>query len=296
MESPLKAIGFTQVNEKEMMEDILEELLSNPTKQEAIQLSAKQILAEYMKEIAENTYVMARVCVNKSSKEPKIQVFSCDAYVEANTALDVEDVEVEGFDDGDGGDQSYYVVCEERQTAMQIVFWLQNVVEYLEARKKNLTCSQVNIVGIASEGTIVLPIEKDEEEEQMEKEEREKLRLILQQMKNGDEEAKEILEKEEKELDDQLKERLREEDFLSVMSGYFIPETIDEATYAVLGEILEIKERINNQTDEKMYIFSLDVNDLNLEVVISQRELIGMPSVGMRFMGTCWIQGKVIMS
>ena len=33
MESPLKAIGFTQVNEKEMMEDILEELLSNPTKQ-----------------------------------------------------------------------------------------------------------------------------------------------------------------------------------------------------------------------------------------------------------------------
>ena len=269
MESPLKAIGFTQVNEKEMMEDILEELLSNPTKQEAIQLSAKQILAEYMKEIAENTYVMARVCVNKSSKEPKIQVFSCDAYVEANTALDVEDVEVEGFDDGDGGDQSYYVVCEERQTAMQIVFWLQNVVEYLEARKKNLTCSQVNIVGIASEGTIVLPIEKDEEEEQMEKEEREKLRL---------------------------KERLREEDFLSVMSGYFIPETIDEATYAVLGEILEIKERINNQTDEKMYIFSLDVNDLNLEVVISQRELIGMPSVGMRFMGTCWIQGKVIMS
>ena len=43
--------------------------------------------------------------------------------------------------------------------------------------------------------------------------------LLIHKMKNGDEEAKEILEKEEKELDDQLKERLREEDFLSVM-GY----------------------------------------------------------------------------
>lgn len=295
MESPLKAIGFSKLDEQEMMEDILEELLSNPTKQKAIQLSSKKILAEYLKEVAENTYVMARVCVNKSSKEPKIQVFSCDAYVESHTNMEVEDVEVEEFDDIDG-DQSYYVVCEEKETSMQIVFWLQNVVEYLESRKKHLTCSEVNIVGIASEGTIILPIEKDEEEEQIEKEEREKLRLILQQMKDGDEQAKEILEKEEKELDDQLKERLREEDFLSVMSGYFIPETIDEATYAVLGEIVEIDERINSQTDEKMYTFTLDVNDLNLEVVISQKELIGMPSVGMRFMGTCWVQGKVIMS
>ena len=296
MESPLKAIGFTNVDEKEVMEDILEELLSNPTKQKAIKLSAKKILAEYIKEIAENTYVMARVCVNKSSKDPSLQVFSCDAYVEANHTLEVEDVEVEGFDEVEGTDQSYYVVCEEKETAMQIVFWLQNVVEYLEGCKKNLTCSQVNIVGIASEGTIVLPIEKDEEDELIEKEEREKMRLILQQMKNGDEEAKRILEQEEKDLDDQLKERLREEDFLSVMSGYFIPETLDEATYAVLGEILEIKERINRQTDEKMYIFLLDVNDMNLEVVISQRELIGMPSVGMRFMGTCWIQGNIMMS
>ena len=296
MESPLKAIGFTNVDEKEVMEDILEELLSNPTKQKAIKLSAQKILAEYIKEIAENTYVMARVCVNKSSKDPSLQVFSCDAYVEANHTLEVEDVEVEGFDEVEGTDQSYYVVCEEKETAMQIVFWLQNVVEYLEGCKKNLTCSQVNIVGIASEGTIVLPIEKDEEDELIEKEEREKMRLILQQMKNGDEEAKRILEQEEKDLDDQLKERLREEDFLSVMSGYFIPETLDEATYAVLGEILEIKERINRQTDEKMYIFLLDVNDMNLEVVISQRELIGMPSVGMRFMGTCWIQGNIMMS
>lgn len=296
MESPLKAIGFRNVNEQEVLEDILEELLSNPTKQKAIQLSTDKILAEYIKEVAGNTYVVARVCLNKSSKNPNIQVLSCEAYVEASHTLEVEDVEVEGFDEVEGTDQSYYVVCEEKETAMQIVFWLQNVVEYLEGCKKNLTCSQVNVVGIASEGTIVLPIEKDEEDELIEKEEREKMRLILQQMKNGDEEAKRILEQEEKDLDDQLKERLREEDFLSVMSGYFIPETLDEATYAVLGEILEIKERVNQQTDEKMFVFSLNVNDMILEVVISQRELIGMPSVGMRFMGTCWMQGKVVMS
>lgn len=294
MESPLKTIGFSKLDEQDMMEDILEELLSNPTRQKAIQISSKKILAEYLKQVAENTYVMARVCVNKSKEEPKVQVFDCDAYVEAYKNMDVEEVEIEEIEDIEG-DNNYYVVCEEKETSMQIIFWLQNVVEYLEARKKDLVCDQINIVGLASEGTIVLPIEKDEEEEQVEKEEREKLRLILQQMKEGDEEAKEILEKEEKELDEQLKERLREEDFLSIMSGYFIPVTLEEATYAVLGEITEIKERINTQTNEVMYVFTLDVNDLALEVVISKQELVGMPSVGMRFMGTCWVQGSVIL-
>lgn len=293
MESPLKAIGFPKIDEKEVMEDILEELLSNPTKQRAIPINSKKILAEYLKEIAENTYVMARVCVNKSQKEPNVQVFDCDAYVEAYQNMYVEEVEIEGMEDIEG-DNQFYVICEEKESSMQLIFWLQNVVEYLEARKKHVIFDQVNIVGLASEGTIVLPIEKDEEEEQMEKEERDKLRLILQKMKDGDEEAKEILEQEERELDNQLKERLKEEDFLTVMSGYFIPVTIEDAHYAVLGEIVDIKERKNIQTDEEMYVFTLNVNDLNFEVVISKRELIGMPSIGMRFMGTCWLQGKLI--
>ena len=114
-------------------------------------------------------------------------------------------------------------------------------------------------------------------------------------MKEGDEEARSLLEKEEKELDLLLKERLREEDFLTVMSGYFMPATVEDSVYAILGEILAIKERKNKITDEEMYVLTLDVNDLILEVVIHKDELIGMPSVGMRFMGTCWIQGQVIM-
>ncbi len=141
-----------------------------------------------------------------------------------------------------------------------------------------------------------MPIEQDEEDEQLEKEEREKIRDIIQLMKDGDEEAKQRLEAEEKELDQQLKERLYQEDFLTIMSRYFIPVTLQDAVYAVLGEIVDIKERENSKTNELMYDFTLNVNDVLMDVVISKKQLVGMPSIGMRFMGTCWLQGKVIMS
>lgn len=293
MESPLKTIGFSQLDEEYTLEEILSEILEEPTKQYAIQLDKKKALAEYIKQVSENTYIMVRVAVEKQGKEevPKLDVYDCEPYIIAKNRMSVTDVEIECIDDI----SAYYVICEEVETSMQLIFWLQNVVEYLEKRKKGLTCQAINIVALATEGTIVLPVEKDQEEEAFQKEERDKLRAILQKMKDGDEEAKEILEQEEKELDNQLKERLREEDFLTIMSGYFIPVTLEDAIYAVLGEILSIEIRINEKTKEEMYVFTLNVNDMSLEVVINKDELVGMPSIGMRFMGTCWLQGQVVM-
>lgn len=291
MESPLKAIGFSKLDDEYTLEELLSDVLLQPGKQEAMEVDEKHLLAEYLKEVAQNTYVMARVSVNRSTKTPKLDVYDCEPFVEADNDMKVMDVEIECVDDT----SSHYVICEEEETGMQLIFWLQNVVEYLEEEKKGKECTYVNVAALALEGTIVLPIEKDEEEESFEREERDKLRIMIQKMKEGDQEAKEILEQEEKELDQQLKDRLKEEDFLSIMSGYFIPVTLEEATYAILGDILEIKERVNEVTKEEMYVFTLNVNDLPMDIVIHKDTLIGMPSIGMRFMGTCWLQGKVIM-
>lgn len=291
MESPIKVIGFSALDDKYSVDEIVTEILDNPTSQAAMKIDSNRILAEYIKEFAPDTYIMTRVAVDKTKEKPNIEVLQCEAYVQASHNLDIQSVDIERIDE----EEDYYVICEEKNTAMQIIFWLQNVIEYLEAVKKNKTCKQVNIAALAVEGTIILPVEKDEEDEVLEKEEREKLKNILQQMKEGDEEARQLLEEEEKELDKQLKQRLREEDFLTIMSGYFIPTTLEDAVYAVLGEITAISKRKNTKTKENLYVFTLSVNDMPLEVVINSKTLVGMPSIGMRFMGTCWVQGRVIM-
>lgn len=291
MESPIKVIGFSALNDEYNVDDIVTEILDNPTSQAAIKMNSNRILAEYIKEFAEGTYIMVRVLVDKTKNKPNIEVLQCEPYVEATHNLEVQGVDIERVDD----DEDYYVICEDKKTSMQVIFWLQNAIEYLEAEKQNKICTEVNIAALATEGTIILPVEKDEEDEIFEKEEREKLRNILQQMKDGDEEARLLLEQEEKELDKQLKERLRQEDFLTIMSGYFIPTTLEDAVYAVLGEIKAISKKRNEKTNEEFYVFTLNVNDMPLEVLINCDTLIGMPSVGMRFMGTCWVQGRVIM-
>lgn len=289
MESPIAAVGFSEVDKKYKLEEIVSGILDKPTKQTASRRPNKDILAEYMTQFAKDMYVMVRVVLKGKGKDAQIEVEQCEPYLVSTKSIDVVDLTVESVED----EYNYYVICEEKDTGMQFIFWLQNVVEYIELEDDVPQVGKVNIAGLAMEGTIILPIEKDEDDAAVEKEERDKIKVMLQRAREGDEEAREQLEREEKELDEQLKERMMEEDFLSIMSGYFVPTTLVDATYAVLGDIQSIQERKNEKTGEEMYLFTLNVNDMPLEIAINKVNLVGQPSVGMRFMGTCWLQGTI---
>lgn len=167
MESPIKVIGFSALDDKYSVDEIVTEILDNPTSQAAMKIDSNRILAEYIKEFAPDTYIMTRVAVDKTKEKPNIEVLQCEAYVQASHNLDIQSVDIERIDD----EEDYYVICEEKNTSMQIIFWLQNVIEYLEAVKKHKKCQQINIAALALEGTIILPVEKDEEDEVIEKEE-----------------------------------------------------------------------------------------------------------------------------
>lgn len=292
MESPITAIGFSDIDKKYTIEEIVGEILEKPTNQQASRKNGKDIVAEYIKEFGKDMYVVTRIVMRTENDETKIEVEQCEPYLDSRYTINVQELSVEEIDD----EYNYYVICEEKETGIQFIFWLQNVIEYIEAEEHRQNFNQVKIAALAMEGTIILPIEKDEEDEEIEKEEKEKIKVMLQKAREGDEEARAQLEEEEKEMDDQLKERMYQEDFLSIMSGYFVPTTLVDANYAILGEIKEMTTRKNEKTGEETYLFTLDVNDMPLEVMINKKQLIGHPSVGMRFMGTCWLQGTIVVN
>lgn len=296
MESPITAIGFSEIDKKYTIEEIVGEILDKPTKQQASRNKSKDIIAEYVKEFGKDTYVMVRIVVRPekdkkdTNEETTIEVEQCEPYLDTRYTLNVEELSVEEIDD----EYNYYAICEESETGIQFIFWLQNVIEYTEALAMGQSFNKVKIAALAMEGTIVLPVEQDEEDAAAQKEEKEKIKVMLQKVREGDEKAKAQLEEEEQEMDELLKERIFEEDFLSIMSGYFIPTTLVDANYAILGEIKTIDTRKNSKTGEEMYLFTLDVNDMPLEVMINKKQLVGYPTVGMRFMGTCWLQGTIV--
>ncbi len=293
MSSRMKAIGFSTIKGKQSWDDLVADVLSEPSRTFMRKYDEDKVLMEYYKEYSDHVYLLVRVALGEGANEkpkPKIYIEECEPYVEAKYDLEIQDLDIEETED----EFVFYAVCEDVGTGMQIVFWLQNVIEYLDAMEfDDIDYNGINIVGLGSEGTIVLPIEKGEDDEEYENTEREYLRAILQRAKAGDREAIDMLETEEEQLDEQLKERLRREDFLTVMDGYFLPATNIEATYAVLGTIKEFEMRQNSKTNEKMYWMYVDVNGMLIEIIINKQDLVGEPFIGMRFMGTCWIQGTV---
>lgn len=291
MDSPMIAMGFSEIEKKYTIEQLVGEILDKPTKQQASRKGSKDVVAEYIKSFGQDMYMAVRIVVKAGNDESKIEVEQCEPFLDTQYVIDVEELSVEEIEN----EYNYYVICEEKETGIQFIFWLQNVIEYIEAQKSAECFKQVKIAALAMEGTIVLPIEKNEEDEVEEKQEREKIKVMLQKARSGDEEAKTKLEEEEKEMDEQLKERMYHEDFLSIMSGYFVPTTLVDANYAILGEIREITTRTNEKTGEEVYLFTLNVNDMPLDVMINKNKLVGVPSVGMRFMGTCWLQGTIVM-
>ena len=57
----------------------------------------------------------------------------------------------------------YFAVSEEEQSGVEIVFQLQNIIEYLEIKDdKEVFIEGIKVVGLASKGTIILPVEKTE--------------------------------------------------------------------------------------------------------------------------------------
>lgn len=292
MSSKMKAIGFSKMQNKQSWDDLVADVLNEPSRTFMRKYEKDKVVVEYYKEYADDVFVLVRVALGKEEQKelPGLYIEECEPYVEAKYLLEVQDLEIEDTED----DFVFYAICEDVRTGMPIVFCLQNAIEYLDCIEEDIMeYSGANIVGIASEGTIILPIEKDAEDTEYEETEREYLRSMLQKAKAGDQEALDILQSEEDQLDEQLKIRLHREDFLTVMDGYFLPATRIEATYAVLGTIKELEIRQNKKTKEKMYWMYLDIAGMYVEVVISMDELIGKPYVGMRFMGTCWMQGNV---
>ncbi|NLM12901.1 MAG: DUF3881 family protein [Epulopiscium sp.] len=289
MESYISSIGFKSITKKKQWDNIIDQILKSATKQFVTNHDKDHVFIEYFKEYGQRIGVVLRGFLDN---DKDIELETCDPYAEAKYMIDVSQVEVEEEED-----YYYFAVCEEELTGTEIVFQLQNIIEYLEVEKDKETFIEgIKIVGLSSKGTIILPVEKTESDIEYEKEQREWRRQLIKRAKEGDEEAQEILEQEAEETAEIIEERLQYEDFLSVVEGYFIPIEYLDATYSVLGTILEVETIVNEQSKEKVYWMLVETMEMKIEIVINEKELVGTPLVGMRFMGVCWMQGTIVFS
>ena len=229
-------------------------------------------------------------------------------FVVGKTVSDNEEMTIERHLDK----ESYAVICDELKTGVTLIFFLQNVMDYLEYLYsgkdfpvpefnpdiRNEICRQpiknkkVSLTALSLGGMILLPIKKEKKRARSREEDITRKNLI-QAAKNGDQNAIESLTIEDIDTYNELSQRIMKEDVFTIVDSTFMPCGVECDQYSVIGEILELQVEENIYTGEKIYVMVLECNSLIITTAINKAHLMGEPAVGRRFKGQIWLQGNV---
>ena len=288
----MRSVGFTRDRFFESINRIKKELEETPDKKVVFDCGDLGLFVECYKMYGDGIGVLAR---GTMEIDGKMEIDSCEAFAFCNDDFAVNKYIVEF------SENQPLIVFEDVGTGNELVFALQNRIDYLRDEQKfinhgrSVTYSRetgiikrlVNYAAFSIYGSIILPVHKHGEEGES--------------YEDIDVEAESLCSCEDAlpfdmnaVLDEDIQERLLEEDVLSVVEGFFLPMEDSETDYSVLGEIEAVDEIVNTLTAETVVRLSLNITGTRMQLLINSLDLMGYPQVGMRFLGTCRLRGGVV--
>lgn len=287
MEQYLSAVGFKEMVQKEEIDNIIQDVLNAPTEKYISNFGEDKIKVEYCKRFGNELGIIIR---GELDANEEVKINSIIPYKKGNNLMEIREVDVMDYEDKD----DFYVSFEDRKTGTPITFCLQNVIDYLDIDKEeDAYIDYVSLVAMSVEGTVILPINKEDIDIMVEEEEEKWRASLLELAREGDEEAIQLLEIDADQNEEIFQMRFQNEDLLSILEGYFIPYGLEDEQYSLMGTIEAYSLEINSYTQEEVYILDLLCLNFRLEVCINKKDLIGVPSKGMRFKGICKVYGQV---
>ena len=191
--------------------------------------------------------------------------------------------------------ESYAGVCDDMNLGVSLIFYVQNVTEYLNRKRygrMDRATTSLTLSGLSVEGKVLMPVYQKTPVVSEIKSSQERNRM-LQAARDGDEDAIENLTLEDMDTYSMISRRISDEDVFSIVTTHFMPCGVECDHYNVMGEILSVELVENNKTEEKIYVLSIETNEIIMDVCINQKDLLGEPKPGRRFRGIIWLQGLV---
>ncbi len=288
MHKYLRAVGFSDLRKKDL-EIIIEEIIQHPETMKVTKDSEGNEFAELSRAFGPNIGITVRGTYDENDE------FRMEYYVPyalGDTLSTEEQIDIEKHSEK----ESYAGVCDEMRIGVALIFYLQNVADFLSEYRKNIHTKNIHGVilsGLSVDGKILLPVEKKKASQAQMNQKREKRAKLLAEAREGNEEAIESLTIEDMDMYSALAKRIMTEDVFSIVSSSFMPYGIESDQYSVIAEILELDEIINSLTNEKLYTMKVECNDIIFNITINEKDLLGEPAVGRRFKGSLWMQGTV---
>lgn len=284
----LRAIGFSNIRKKDI-EMILDEVIENPETMRVTKDSDGNEFSELYKSFGNGVGILLRGFYDEND------VFQKSYYIPVSipqACSTHEQVDIEKHAEK----ESYAGICDEVRLGVTLIFYLQNVADFLSEYRLNIHTKNLfgaNLSALSVEGQILLPVQQKVLERQIASNKQEKRQKLIAEAREGNEEAIENLSIEEMDLYSQLSRRIKKEDILSIVSTTFMPYGIESDQYSIIGNILEVDEVVNVITNETLYCMEIESNNLTFRLTINKDDLLGEPAVGRRFKGNIWMQGTV---
>lgn len=289
MHEYLRAVGFSRIKDKEELNQILQMVEESYQSERTAGNRDGVDFSERRKEFAPGMGIILRGEYDEEGNYQREYYFP---FLQGKQEKYYENVVVERHAEK----ESYAGVCDDLSLGVSIIFYVQNVADFLSEKRLNTLSSctvTLKFSGLSTEGKILLPVIKGMTEEENKEAVFQRTKLI-QAARDGDEEAIENLTMEDMDTYSMISRRIADEDVLSIVSTYFMPYGVECDHYNVLGEILKCSLVENSLTGEKIYVLLIESHDLIFEVCINQADLLGEPQVGRRFKGVVWLQGEMI--
>lgn len=288
MHSYLKAIGFSKIKRRSDLQELIRDVLEDYDEKTVVEDYPDGAFVEYSKFYGGNCGIT--VCGQYDEEE----MFHVEYYFPFHQGTQVttqEHATIERHIDK----ESYAGACDDLRVGITLIFYLLNPVKYmLEKQKENVGKENTPLIltGLAAEGKILFPIEKEQVDAKVEQEIAFNKSNLIAAARNGDEEAMESLTLEEMDTYSMISERIVSEDILSIVDSYLMPYGIECDQYGILGEITACSMFENAATGEILYKMTVESNNITIEICINKNDLLGEPKVGRRFKGNIWMQGQ----
>ena len=282
----LRAIGFSELKKKDL-EILTEEIIENPELMKVTRDSEGNEFAEFTRTFAENMGLVVRGNYNEEDEfVPEYVLPFFDGR--CNTTDEVIEIEKHAEK------ETYAGICDDPHLGLTLIFFINNVADYLAVHKKNPLHAKVKgatLSALSVDGKILLPLEaKKTKSAEKRNENRSKL---IAEARDGDESAIENLTVQDMDIYSRLSRRIKKEDLMTIVSTSFMPYGIESDQYGILANILELETITNQITGEEIYCMKVECNDLEFDVCINHKDLAGEPMVGRRLKANIWMQGNV---
>lgn len=289
MHSYLRGIGFSEIDSRIELEKLLSVIIDEPTEKRTYKINDKKIITEISKDFSKHVGITIR---GEFDENGEFHLGHYFPFVRSQYISTREEISIIKRVDTD----AYTVMCDDIRLGVSLIFYLQNVVDYLTAEKDfnhKRKVFPMQLSALSTRGKILLPIYHNERQKKNKNAEVQYRRRLIKEAKEGNQDAIDSLTIDDIDIYAMISRRSKREDVYSIVETSFTPYGSESDNYSIIGTIIDVEKEVNEYTKEEIYMIVVNCNDVILPVVLNKKDLYGEPVVGRRFKGTIWTQGFV---